>query len=199
MTSIRSDVIVLPPDTLDRNSSSMRNMVTGAAATQDLWTWPAIAIVSSDDATPINMTVAAGHGFKDGDSVTVAGHDNVDANGTWVLGNVTGTTFDLVGSVGTPLSLGTAVGTVDYATPAERPKTKVWVTFEAVTNDAYIRVGESAAAGTTVDNGYYLKVGTPTRFYLTPSKHTTVDAYAPAGAGVLKWYVSSPPCERERI
>ncbi len=198
MTSIRSDVIVLPPDTLDRNSSSMRHMVTGAAATHDLWTWPAIAIVSSDDATPINMTVAAGHGFKDGDSVTVAGHDNTDANGTWVLGNVTATTFDLVGSVGTPLSLGTAVGTIDYETPAEKPKTKVWVTFEAVANDCYIRIGEVASAGTTALNGYFLAIGIPTRFYLTPSKHVQVDAYA-TGAGALKWYVSSPPCERERI
>ncbi len=200
MSSIRSDVIVLPPDTLAKSLTSMRNLTTGAAATISLWEQPAVSIVSSTDANPIVLTVGTGHGFLAGDVVTVASHTtNVGANGTWVLGTVGATTLQLLASIGSGAGAGGATGTVNYRTGDIVPKTKCWVTFEAITQAAYIRIGAAASAGTTAANGYYLAVGVPTRFFLTPSKHVNVDAYAPGGAGTLKWYVSSPPCERERI
>lgn len=198
--NIRSDVIVLPPDTLPKRYTTMRNMVTGAAASQNLWEYADVNIVSSTDASPIVLTVGAGHGFLAGDEVVVAGHTtNVGANGIWTLGTVGATTLTLTGSVGSGAGAGGATGTVNFPLGAVVSKTKIWVTFEPVTQDVYIRIGAAASAGTTTSNGLLIVAGTTMSFYLTPSKHVNVDAYAPGGAGVLKWYVSSPPCERERI
>lgn len=198
MSSIRSDVIVLPPNTAVKSLNSMRNAVTGAAASTSLWEYPAVNISSSTNATPIVLTVGAGHGFLAGDDVTVTGHaTNTGANGRWIVQAVGATTITLAGSVGN--GVGGATGTINFTPGIIVPKTKCWVTFEAITEDVYVRIGAAATAGTTTSNGLLIPTGTAVAFYLTPSVHTNVDAYAPGGAGVLKWYVSSPPCERERI
>lgn len=200
MSSIRSDVIVLPPNTAVKSLNSMRNVATGAAASTSLWEYPNINIVSSTDATPIVVNVGSGHGFLVGDDVTITGHTtNVGANGRWLISAVDATHVTLAGSVGSGAGAGGASGTINFTPGIIVPKTKCWVTFEAITEDVYVRIGAAASAGTTTSNGLLIPAGTAVAFYLTPSVHTNVDAYAPGGAGVLKWYVSSPPCERERI
>jgi hypothetical protein len=60
-----------------------------------------ILISGATNATPIVLTLAAGHGLKTGDRIAVAGiTGNTGANGEWTLGNVGATTATLVGSVG---------------------------------------------------------------------------------------------------
>jgi hypothetical protein len=71
----------------------------------------AFSITSSTNASPVVLTVGAGHGVLTGDTITVAGHTtNTNANGTWVAGTVTGTTIALTGSTGN--GVGGATGTV---------------------------------------------------------------------------------------
>lgn len=80
------------------------------------------------------------------------------------------------------------------------PDGKVFVTVEAVTTDAFIRFSETASTGTTASNGLLIKAGSPgTKFYVKPWVHQYIDHIAPAGAGVLKLYVSSPIGERHVI
>jgi hypothetical protein len=60
-----------------------------------------ILISAASNATPIVLTLAAGHGLKPGDRLAVAGiTGNTGANGEWTLGVVTATTAQLLGSVG---------------------------------------------------------------------------------------------------
>lgn len=71
-----------------------------------------IVVSGSTNATPIVITLAAGHGLKNGDRLALAGiTGNTNANGEWTLSNVTGTTATLTGSVGN----GTHGGTVRAA------------------------------------------------------------------------------------
>lgn len=196
--SIRSDVIILPPSNKPSRQQSMRSVATGAAAGTHLWDRTAVNVVSSTDATPIVVTMAAGHGFETGDLVTIASHaTNVGANGQWRVSAHTSTTITLEGSVGSGAGAGGASGTVNFTN--SRPEGKCWVTFEAVTEDCYIRIGPASSAATTTSNGVLVPAGGTVSFYLTPYRDTYVDAYAPGGAGVLKWWVSSPIAERERI
>jgi hypothetical protein len=75
-------------------------------------TW---AIDSSTATTPIVVSVGAAlHGFATGDTVEITAHDQLAANGLWVITVVTASTFSLDGS--TPSGVGTATGIVqDYA------------------------------------------------------------------------------------
>jgi hypothetical protein len=58
-------------------------------------------ITGATNATPIQLTVASTTGLSNGDFVTVRGVlGNTAANGTFTISNLTGTTFDLDGSVG---------------------------------------------------------------------------------------------------
>lgn len=71
-----------------------------------------IVISGSTNATPIVITLAAGHGLKAGDRIAIAGvTGNTAANGEWTLGTTTATTAQLLGSVGN----GTHGGTVRAA------------------------------------------------------------------------------------
>lgn len=66
-------------------------------------------IVSSTFATPIVLTVGAGHGFVTSDTIFVSGHlVNTNANGTWTV-TVAGNNITLVSSVGN--GVGVATGT----------------------------------------------------------------------------------------
>lgn len=202
MSEISTHAIFLPPPIGSLSTrGAMRKIATAtSAATAALWTVPNIVPVSSTNATPVVVTVATGHGFVTGDRVTVANHTtNTGANGTWTLGTVGATTLQLLGSVGN--GVGGATGTINFADPLLLvPETQVWVAFEVLTADCYIRIGTAQTAGTTADNGLLLKVGAPpAQFFLTPSKHTNVDTLSVGGAGVLKWYVASPPGARERV
>lgn len=210
MSDTRLDSIVYPPKIGSKNTEGvMRKVATATtAATHRLFRDVALAITSSTDATPIVLTVAAGHGYVAGDRVKVAGHlTNVAANGKWTVQAVGGTTITLTGSVGSGGGAGSA-GTIEYEDPdLVIPKTKCWVAFEALTNDCYIRIGGVATAGTDADNGTLIKAGaTPgvspahlQKFYLDPTIHTNVDILSTTGAGVLKWWVCSPPGERNRF
>lgn len=71
-----------------------------------------IVCSGSTNATPIVITLAAGHGLKNGDRLALSGiTGNTNANGEWTLDVVTATTARLVGSVGN----GTHGGTVRAA------------------------------------------------------------------------------------
>lgn len=60
-----------------------------------------ITISGATNATPIVVTLAAGHGLKNGDRIAIAGvTGNTGANGEFTLGAVTATTAVLMGSVG---------------------------------------------------------------------------------------------------
>ncbi len=206
MTTRIDDTLLAPPIGGRRRMQKVATATT--AATHKLWN-RSQAIASSTDATPIVVTIPAGHGYEVGDTVLIAGHTtNVAANGTFVLSAVGATTITLTGSVGSGAGAGGADGTVVFSNFADVvPDTKVWVAFEALTNDCYVRIGAAATAGTTADNGVLIKAGaTPgmgswgsQRFYINPAVDTNIDILSTTGAGVLKWYVCSPPGERTRI
>lgn len=60
-----------------------------------------ILISAATNATPIVLTLAAGHGLKSGDRLAVSGiTGNTGANGEWTLGSVGATTATLLGSAG---------------------------------------------------------------------------------------------------
>jgi len=68
------------------------------------------AIASSTNATPIQVTTAAPHGYATGQKVTIVGHaTNTNANGSWEVTVNGASTFTLNGSVGN--GVGGATGT----------------------------------------------------------------------------------------
>ncbi len=78
-----------------------------------------LTISGSTNATPIVVTLGAGHGLKSGDRIAIAGiTGNTNANGMWTL-NFTGTnTAQLLGSVGNGTHGGTPrVGVMFDQTP----------------------------------------------------------------------------------
>lgn len=81
-----------------------------------------ITISNSTNATPIAVTLGAGHGLKNGDRIAVSNiTGNTNANGEWTLANVGATTATLVGSAGNGAHGGTArVAVICDATPHMR-------------------------------------------------------------------------------
>ncbi|ALV06693.1 hypothetical protein [Roseateles depolymerans] len=81
-----------------------------------------ITISGATNATPIVITLGAGHGLKNGDRIAIAGvTGNTNANGEWTLASVGATTATLVGSVGNGVFGGTPrVATIFDATPGMR-------------------------------------------------------------------------------
>ncbi len=60
-----------------------------------------VPVSTASNTTPITISVGSTTGLVDGSFVYIAGVEgNTAANGFWQIANVTGTTFDLVGSVG---------------------------------------------------------------------------------------------------
>lgn len=83
---------------------------------------------------------------------------------------------------------------------ANRPIGHVYVVFEAITKDAYVRFGSTVTTDTTAANGLLIKAGEVGRvFLLHPTKHALMDVLGSGGAGVLNWQVCSPPCDRLAI
>lgn len=76
-----------------------------------------LAVTGATNATPIQVTVGSAAGLANGDLVTVAAvGGNTNANGIWTIGGLTGTTFNLLGSVGN--SAYTSGGTVNQGAHA---------------------------------------------------------------------------------
>jgi hypothetical protein len=72
-----------------------------------------ITVSSSTNATPIVITLGAGHGLKNDDRIRITGiTGNTNANGDWTLSNVGSTTATLVGSKGNGTHGGTAAVSV---------------------------------------------------------------------------------------
>ena len=70
-----------------------------------------VAIASSTNAGPIEITTGASHGYSTGQKVTIVGHTtNTAANGSWTITVTGATTFTLDGSVGN--GVGGATGVV---------------------------------------------------------------------------------------
>lgn len=67
-----------------------------------------IVISGATNATPIVLTLAAGHGLKNGDRIAVSGiTGNTGANGEWTIASTAATTTTLLGSVGNGAYAGT--------------------------------------------------------------------------------------------
>ncbi len=65
------------------------------------------AIASSTNASPIEITTAAPHGYATGDKVSITGHGvNTNANGSWEVVVTSDTTLELVGSEGNGVGTG---------------------------------------------------------------------------------------------
>ena len=74
----------------------------------------AVAIASSTNATPIEITTATAHGYATGDTVIIGSHlVNTAANGTWTIIKTGASTFTLNTSVGN--GVGGATGTATRA------------------------------------------------------------------------------------
>jgi hypothetical protein len=57
---------------------------------------PSFTVTNATNATPVVVTTSAAHGFANGEYVLITGvAGNIAANGTFVVKNVTGTTFEL--------------------------------------------------------------------------------------------------------
>lgn len=66
------------------------------------------AIASSTNASPIEITTAAAHGYSTGDRVTIFGHAvNTNANGSWEITVTGASTFELNNSTGNGIGLAT--------------------------------------------------------------------------------------------
>lgn len=90
------------------------NSTNHANAWVSSW-WKRRAIASSTDATPIEITTSAVHGFSTGDTIRVSGHEtNVAANGTWVITVVNTTKFTLDSSAGSGAGAGGTTGNCGY-------------------------------------------------------------------------------------
>lgn len=60
-----------------------------------------LSLTGATNASPIQITTAKPHGYVNGDTVFIDGvTGNIAANGTWVIANLTSTTFTLTGSHG---------------------------------------------------------------------------------------------------
>lgn len=110
-----------------------------------------ILISAATNATPIVLTLAAGHGLKNGDRLAVSGiTGNTNANGEWTLASVTATGATLVGSVGNGAYGGTPRAAVIFdTTPMMRNHTgSMWIAGNGVATldvEAYESYADFAA------------------------------------------------------
>ncbi len=79
---------------------------------------PSKTIVSSTNASPINVAVAAPHRYSTGDAVTISNHlVNTAANGAWIVTVVDELNFTLNGSTGN--GVGAQTGTARLTQPSD--------------------------------------------------------------------------------
>lgn len=114
-----------------------------------------IVVSGSTNATPIVITLAAGHGLKNGDRLALAGiTGNTNANGEWTLTSVGATTATLNGSVGNGTHGGTVRAAVIFdTTPMMRNHSgSIWLAGNAVATldiEAYESYADFAAGANT--------------------------------------------------
>ena len=110
-----------------------------------------ILISAATNATPIVLTLAAGHGLKNNDRLAVSGiTGNTNANGEFTLGSVTATTATLLASTGNGTYGGTPRAAVIFdTTPMMRNHAgSMWVAGNAVATldvEAYESYADFAA------------------------------------------------------
>jgi hypothetical protein len=108
---------IAPGDTIRIQKSPAPTSLGNATWTNESFsaqTIPTKAIVSSTNATPIQIT-ANSHGYVTGDIIFITGHTtNTNANGLWIITYVGVNTFTLDGSVGN--GVGGATGTCQNST-----------------------------------------------------------------------------------
>ncbi|MBV9945973.1 MAG: hypothetical protein JOZ69_03905 [Myxococcales bacterium] len=81
-------------------------------------------VLGATNASPIVVTVGSTLGLQAGMMVQIAGvQGNLAANGIWPISNVTGTTFQLVGSVGSGAWVGGGTVTI---VPLPDPVNRAW-------------------------------------------------------------------------
>lgn len=102
-----------------------------------------ITLSNSTNASPIVVTLGAGHGLKSGDRIAISGiTGNTNANGEWSLAAVGATTATLVGSAGNGAHGGSPVvaNICDVSPHMQR-------------NAATVMLGGNAFVGTAVVEG----------------------------------------------
>lgn len=114
-----------------------------------------IVITAATNATPIVLTLTAGHFLKENDLLAIAGMTgNTNANGEWTLTNVTATTATLAGSVGNGAFGGTVrAAQIFRRTPIMRNHSAAMHTFGnlvgTVDFEAYESFADFAAGANT--------------------------------------------------
>lgn len=168
---------------------ALKTLSLGSSAT----TAQGINVSSSTNATPIVITLAAGHGLKDGDRIALAGiTGNTNANGEWTLRSVTSTTAILDGSSGNGTHGGTVrVAVVCDKTPFMRTHSALFTSFGnhvgVVDIEAYASYEDfsagtnvaGAAAPVSTASGVTNSAGSSS----TPAKSTLTTATTNAGFG----------------
>ncbi len=114
------------------------------------------SIIRTDDVATV--TVASGHGYRDGDTIRIEGA-TVDAyNGDWRIKNCTTNTFDydIEGEPATPAG-GTIIARVaplGWESPFTGDNKAAYRSLEESSNKMYLRVDETSISGGTAANGY---------------------------------------------
>lgn len=152
-----------------------------------------IVVSGSTNATPIVITLAAGHGLKNGDRLALSGiTGNTNANGEWTLASVGATTATLVGSVGNGTHGGTVRAAVIFdTTPLMRGHSgSIWLggnavgTLDIETYESYADFAAGANNAGAVAPALTPSIGTNSNGSTsTPAKTTITLAATNAGFG----------------
>jgi len=145
-----------------------------------------VAISSSTNATPIEITTSSAHGLKTGDRVRIVGHTvNLAANGIWAITWVSSTKFTLDTSVGVGVGAGTgnvypygfslAVTIPDDGDPATA--SSINVPNEA-NLDRVAFLAERVGAWRFKERAYVTKAGAGPGSSITASTTCSVNAWA---------------------
>lgn len=134
----------------------------------------AVNIASSTNATPIVITTSTAHTLATNDMVRIEGHTtNTNANGTWKVTVLTGTTFELTGRAGN--GVGGATGTERKVNTSFWVSTAISATVAPTTGINNVKWYTDG--GNTFGTGVIMKVGTTTTYATaTGTVGTTGDA-----------------------
>ena len=92
--------------TITPSNSNVTGLVVNAAGALT-----ATAASRTSGSAVVTITLATGHGLVNGNTVTLSSIDST-VNGTWVIANVTSTTFTITGTATTALSLTGLTGVI---------------------------------------------------------------------------------------
>lgn len=154
-----------------------------------------ITISGATNATPIVVTLGAGHGLKNGDRIAIAGiTGNTNANGEFTLASVTATTAVLLGSQGNGTYGGTPrVGVMMDTTPHMQNHSAYLHTYGnlvgTVDIESYANYADFAVSTGANNNGAIAPVMSPSfgtnsaGSSTTPAKSTLTAAATNPGIG----------------